>query len=170
MNPNEFITLTNPIRDKVFRLAKRMLESHEESEDALQEVMLKLWAMRDRLTAYKSIEALSMTVTKNYCLDHLRSRKSPYFTIVYDDFAHQTPVYQKDNDGEDKMKFVGRIVATQLSEKQKLVLQMRDVEQYELGTIAEILEMTEVTVRVTLARARNIIKENMIKSYHYGEA
>ena len=35
--------LVNPFKDKLFRVAKRLLVSTEEAEDATQEVLLKLW-------------------------------------------------------------------------------------------------------------------------------
>ncbi|HRN98753.1 MAG TPA: sigma factor, partial [Flavobacterium sp.] len=43
MDHTAFITLVNPFKGKVFRLAKRLLVSTEEAEDATQEVMIKLW-------------------------------------------------------------------------------------------------------------------------------
>lgn len=43
MNQSEFVKLITPFKDKVFRLAKRLLVSTEEAEDATQEVLVKLW-------------------------------------------------------------------------------------------------------------------------------
>ena len=43
MKERAFIALTNGFKDKLFRLAKRLLVSQEEAEDATQEVLLKLW-------------------------------------------------------------------------------------------------------------------------------
>jgi RNA polymerase sigma-70 factor (ECF subfamily) len=38
MNQIEFLQITTPFKDKVFRLAKRLLISKEKQEDATQEV------------------------------------------------------------------------------------------------------------------------------------
>ena len=43
MNQKEFLELVSPFKDKLFRLAKRLLVSTEEAEDATQEVLIKLW-------------------------------------------------------------------------------------------------------------------------------
>ena len=67
MNQNEFVHLVAPFKDKVFRLAKRLLVSTEEAEDATQEVMVKLWNKNESLDVYHNIEAFAMTMTKNYC-------------------------------------------------------------------------------------------------------
>jgi RNA polymerase sigma-70 factor (ECF subfamily) len=45
MNQIEFYKLPS-IKDKVFRLAKRLLISKEEAEDATQEVLSKLWSKK----------------------------------------------------------------------------------------------------------------------------
>jgi RNA polymerase sigma-70 factor (ECF subfamily) len=49
MNQIEFLQITTPFKDKVFRLAKRLLISKEEAEDATQEVLSKLWSKNDSL-------------------------------------------------------------------------------------------------------------------------
>ena len=57
MNQNEFVLLITPFKDKVFRLAKRLLVSTEEAEDATQEVLVKLWSKNENLVEYSSVEA-----------------------------------------------------------------------------------------------------------------
>ena len=75
MNQNEFVQMIQPFKDKMFRLAKRLLISAEEAEDATQEVLVKLWNKKESLSDYNSVEALAMTMTKNYCLDQLKSKR-----------------------------------------------------------------------------------------------
>jgi len=66
------MNLVTPFRAKVFRLAKRLLVSTEEAEDATQEVMLKLWNRSEQLQQYTSAEALAMTMSgRTACLDQL---------------------------------------------------------------------------------------------------
>jgi RNA polymerase sigma factor (sigma-70 family) len=55
-----------------------------------------------------------------------------------------------------------------LPTKQKLVLQLRDIEQYEFHEIAKILEMSEATIRVSLSRARKTIREKLTQTHNYG--
>ncbi len=76
MNQNEFVLLIAPFKNKVFRLAKRLLISTEEAEDATQEVLVKLWSNNENLDNYNSVEAFAMTITKNYCLDQIKSKRA----------------------------------------------------------------------------------------------
>ena len=67
MNQKEFLEITSPFKDKLFRLAKRLLVSNEEAQDAVQEVYLKLWKGRASIANYKNPEAFEINITKNYC-------------------------------------------------------------------------------------------------------
>ena len=167
MNQHEFVTLVTPFKDKVFRLAKRLLVSTEEAEDATQEVLVKLWNKNNSLEAYSSVEAFAMTITKNYCLDQLKSKRAGNLKIVHNNFTDRQPSLQQQLEDSDSLSWVERVINT-LPEQQRLIVQMRDIEQYEFEQIAKILEMNETAVRVALSRARKTIRTYMTKTHSYG--
>jgi RNA polymerase sigma-70 factor (ECF subfamily) len=167
MHQKEFIQLVTPFKDKVFRLAKRLLISTEEAEDATQEVLVKLWNKNDKLDAYTSLEAFAMTTTKNYCLDQLKSKRASNLQLVHSNYEDkQVGLLQKIED-TDSLNWVEKII-NELPEQQKLIVQMRDVEQYEFEEIAKMLNMNETAIRVALSRARKTIRETMQKTHSYG--
>ncbi len=159
--------LVNPFKDKVFRMAKRLLVSTEEAEDATQEVLVKLWHKNDNLDEYKSIEAVAMTMTKNYCLDQLKSKRAGNMRIVHNNFTDREAGLQKQVEDKDTWQWVERIM-NDLPEQQKLIVQMRDIEEMEFETISAILGMNESAIRTALSRARKTIRETMTKTHHYG--
>lgn len=167
MNQNEFVDLITPFKDKVFRLAKRLLVSTEEAEDATQEVLVKLWNKNESLDSYNSLEAFAMTITKNYCLDQLKSKRAGNLKIVHNNFTDRTPSLQQQVEDTDSLSWVEKMI-NQLPEQQRLIIQMRDIEQYEFEEIAKILEMNETAIRVALSRARKTIREFMTKTHSYG--
>ncbi|SCY66237.1 RNA polymerase sigma factor [Flavobacterium caeni] len=167
MNQNEFMQLVSPFKSKIFRVAKRLLVSTEEAEDATQEVLVKLWTKNETLSEYNSVEALAMTMTKNYCLDQLKSKRAGNLRIVHNNFTDREPPLQKQVEDNDAMSWVEKVI-NQLPEQQRLIVQMRDIEQYEYEDIAKILEMNETAIRVALSRARKTIREFMTKTHRYG--
>ncbi|MFV5689182.1 RNA polymerase sigma factor [Flavobacterium sp. ZT3R25] len=167
MNQNEFVQLISPFKDKVFRLAKRLLISTEEAEDATQEVWVKLWSKNKNLEGFNSVEAFAMTLTKNYCLDQLKSKRAGNIKIVHNNFTDCQPSLDKKTEDIDSLNWVEKII-NQLPEQQRLVIQMRDIEQYEFAAIAEIMNMNETAIRVALSRARKTIRESMTKTHSYG--
>jgi RNA polymerase sigma-70 factor (ECF subfamily) len=55
-----------------------------------------------------------------------------------------------------------------LPEKQRQVIHLRDVEGYSYNEICEILELDMNQVKVNLFRARNSVREKLIKTNAYG--
>jgi RNA polymerase sigma-70 factor (ECF subfamily) len=49
-----------------------------------------------------------------------------------------------------------------------MVLQLRDVEEYDYDEISEMLEMNPTAVRVALSRARKTVREKLIQKHSYG--
>lgn len=155
MKQQEFIALIHPFKDKLFRLAKRMLVSREEAEDATQEVLLKLW--KSDTTIYKNVEAMAITMTKNYCLDQLKAKRSKNISLVHTNYSDHDSLEKKMVD-KDNLFWAEKIINT-LPEQQRIIVQLREVEEYEFSEIAKILEMNETAVRVALSRARKSIKK-----------
>jgi len=167
MNQNEFVLIVAPFKDKVFRLAKRLLVSTEEAEDATQEVLVKLWSKNGGLSSYSSIEAFAMTITKNYCLDQLKSKRADNLKIVSTNYTDAAPALDKKLEDNDSLNWVERSIS-KLPEQQRMIIQLRDIEQYEFEEMAKMLNMTESAIRVSLSRARKTIREYMTKTHNYG--
>jgi RNA polymerase sigma-70 factor (ECF subfamily) len=167
MNQNEFVQLVTPFKDKVFRLAKRLLVSTEEAEDATQEVLVKLWSKNGNLAEYGSVEAFAMTMTKNYCLDQLKSKRTGNLKIVHTNYLDREPGLEKKMEDLDSLNWVEKIM-DKLPVQQRLIIQMRDIEQYEFEEIAKILDMNESAIRVALSRARKTIRDYMTETHNYG--
>lgn len=169
MNQIEFMKTVNPFKDKVFRLAKRLLISVEEAEDATQEVMVKLWTKNDTLPNYNSVEALAMTMTKNYCLDQLKSKRASNLQLVHSNYSDHSPSVSKQVEDRDRWSWMEKAMEG-LPEQQKLIVQLRDIEQYEYEEIASMLDMNETAIRVALSRARKALRDKMTKTENYGIA
>ncbi|MBK5213791.1 MAG: RNA polymerase sigma factor [Flavobacteriaceae bacterium] len=166
MDKTEFIKLVMPYKDRLYRLAKRILISKDEAEDAVQEVFLKLWNEKQNIENYKNPEAFAITMTKNYCLDRLRSKQASNLKIVHSNYQTSENI-EKNIEANDGVELVFKIMET-LPEQQKIVLQLRDVEQFEFSEIAKMLDSNETAIRVALSRARKTVRDAMIKKYNYG--
>ncbi|WP_339835604.1 sigma-70 family RNA polymerase sigma factor [uncultured Flavobacterium sp.] len=164
MKQQEFITLIKPFKDKLYRLAKRMLISNEEAEDATQEVLLKLW--KADTNTFKSMEAMAMTMTKNYCLDQLKAKRSNNLSITHNNYSDNSSL-ENQIISKDNLYNVEKIINS-LPEQQRLIIQLREIEEYEFAEIAKVLDMNETAIRVSLSRARKIIKEKFAEINNYG--
>lgn len=167
MTQADFLNIVMPFKDKMFRLAKRLLVSREEAEDATQEILLKLWKNNSQISNYKNVEAFSMTMTKNFCLDKLKSKHAQNLKIVHSNYQDKNISLQKEVELRDSIDWVARIVE-ELPEQQKIILQLRDIEQYDFKEMSKMLNMNETAIRVALSRARKTIREELTKTHNYG--
>lgn len=162
MNQQTFQTTVFIYKDKLFRLAKRLLVSQDEAFDAVQNVMVKLWQMKDELHQYKNIEAFTMQCIKNECFNRLKHAEvvESHRVQIFD--LPEAEQFSTDNTKEIILEMIG-----ELPQKQQMVIHLKDVEEYEISEIAEIMEMEENAVRINLMRARQKIKVQLEKLFEY---
>ena len=148
-------------KDKMFRFAKKLLNSEADAFDTVQDTMLKLWQNRAQMPDYENAEAYAMRCIKNECLSRLRHQQ------VIDKYkAAQKPEISTENIYGNTKDLVLRLIQ-QLPEKQRCVLHLRDVEEYEINEIAALMDMEEGAVRINLMRGRQKIKAQLEKIWNY---
>lgn len=162
MTTEEFKTELLPKKNKLFRLAIFLLKNREEAEDTIQEVYLKLWDMRNNLSKYKNMEALMMTMTRNKCLDKLKTKREK-FVSLNEKINNQPSINPMEQSVQQDMVVRVKEFMDRLPEQQKTILHLRDVEGYEYKEIKEITGFELNYIRVNLSRARKAIKQSLLK-------
>ncbi|MTI89579.1 MAG: RNA polymerase sigma factor [Balneolaceae bacterium] len=169
MDTAEFKKHILPFREKLYRIALSLLSDKQEAEDTIQDTYLKLWNMRKQLSEYRSIEALAVTMTKNQCFDKLKSykhRKQDNTDVGTIPLVGVAPLPDRSTEIKDKMKVFNQILNS-LPEQQKLMVHLREVEQYEYDEIVEMTGVARGTLRVMLSRARKKIRAEYMKKYSH---
>ena len=168
MQQQEFMQLISPFKTKLFRFAMQFVRNIAEAEDIVQEVLIKVWDKRATIHEIKNIEAWCMRLTKNLSIDKLRSKHLKVQALVNQSelvTSGINPHRQAElNDSVDKVKQL----ISKLPEKQRLVIQLRDIEEMSYQEIAKILEISMDQVKVNLFRARKQIKQQFINTESYG--
>jgi RNA polymerase sigma-70 factor (ECF subfamily) len=167
MNQSDFLKIVLPFKDKVFRLAKRLLISKEEAEDATQELLFKLWKNKEKLADYRNTEAFAMTMTKNYCYDRLKSKQASNLTLIHSNYKEKETSLDKKLEYRDSVNQV-HLLIEKLPEQQKIIMLLRDIEEYDFDEICKMVDMKPTAVRVALSRARKKIREELTKKHNYG--
>ena len=169
MNSEVFANRVLPTKNKLFRFAFRLLGSSEEAKDVVQEVMIKVWNGREQMATIDNMEAWCMRITKNLSLDRLRSKQRRTTDSMQEGFEVRqesfTP-YEK-TEIDESMQRVNELINA-LPEKQRQVMHLRDIEGYSYNEICEILELDMSQVKVNLFRARNFVRERLVKLNAYG--
>jgi RNA polymerase sigma-70 factor (ECF subfamily) len=166
MTRDTFESLINSLSRNLFGFAYRILREREASEDAVQEIFIKLWKMKSKLGEYKSVEALAVTMIRNHCIDQLRKRKynAPGENNKLSHFHDSGPSPQEQLETSETMVIMENIIS-ELPEIFRQVVKLRDIEELTYEEIAEKTGQNINTLRVNLSRARKIIREKY-KGYY----
>ena len=164
MTKEEFQKQVIPMGDKMYRIAFRLLGNSETAKDVLQELFLKLWEIRSELQKMTSIDAFACTVLKNKCLDKLRLQKDNVDVDILKTFGNNPESAFEMNEGVIEI----RKLLQKLPDKQRIIMQMRDIDCCTFEEIALLVDTSVNNVRVQLCIARKWVKEELMKIYNYG--
>jgi RNA polymerase sigma factor (sigma-70 family) len=163
MSTDLFTQRVLPMKDKLFRFAFRLLQNAQEAEDAVQEVLVKIWMKRGEWDRWENMEGYCMTITRNHCLDRLKVHTA--HRVEVSAAAH---LRSGDRDPAEKVQDKDlrnrvRQCMEALPEKHQLVMQLREMEGLSYQEIAAALSLSVDQVKINLHRARNAVKEVLIK-------
>jgi RNA polymerase sigma-70 factor (ECF subfamily) len=154
----------------LLQLVTRILGDLEEARDVVQVTFFKVWENRAKFDERWSPNTWIYRIASNLAIDHLRSRRSrershepvrQHLRQVADGRAHRD--LSRLQQGEVATIF--RELAASLSEKQRLVFLMREVEGLSSPEVAGILGCRESTVRNHLFNARKYLRGELLRRY-----
>ena len=158
-----------PLKNKLFRLALRITLDSAEAEDVTSDTLIKVWNKREELRGVESIEAYCMTVCRNLALDRHEKKEAQNLSLEANEIDAADNSFTPDEqlERDEKLRKVHELF-NQLPERQRTILQLRDIEEKSYREIATIMGVSEEVVKVTLFRARQAIRKQYDKIENYG--
>lgn len=153
---------------KVFNVAYRMLGNKDDASEIAQEVFVKVFVSINQFKGKSSFSTWVYRITVNMCLDEIRKRKK--VSLIYinegislDDGEVEMQI-ATDAPGPDEMAELSELQRTVtkaillLSEEQRTVIILRDIQGLSYKEIAEIIKCPSGTVKSRVNRARAALK------------
>lgn len=150
---------------KLQYLSATIIKNPDVAEDLVQDAFVKLWNKRKELGAVRNLESYITTMVKNLSLDHLRKKKE----VLNDKdelLDYKNEKYEDRSDEKEQVKLVEQLI-NELPETQRMVMYMKDIQEYSSEEIGKIIEMNQNAIRVNLSRARNKVRSELIKINSY---
>lgn len=155
MTADEFIGEAESLRPTLLAVAGRYLGHGDEAEDAVQDALLKLWAMHAELRS--PMVPLARVLVRNVCIDRLR-RRHPTVEIADAVVADRSESPADDAEALEKVM----LMVGELPSRQQVILRLRHIDGMEIKDIARLLGSTEPAVRKALSRARMALRDMII--------
>jgi RNA polymerase sigma-70 factor (ECF subfamily) len=164
MKNEDIVKLIIPFKDRLYRYSLSILKNTFDAEDVIQELMIRIWKKKDSFIEIENKEAWCMTVTRNLSIDKIRKNKKSSNTMDIDEcFSISDKDATPDEAAirNDQMKNLILLI-DELSENQKSVIHLRDIEGYSYKEISEITGLSLDQVKINLHRGRNSLKEKIL--------
>lgn len=152
-------------------LAEHLLRDRGLAEDAVQEAFLAAFRAMDRFEGRSSLKTWLHRITVNASLSALRRLKrlaeqpideflpefDRYECRIESPWSYLSPL-ESVMESEELRGRVGEAI-DRLPDAYRIVLQLRDIEEYDTREVADLLGITEGNVKVRLHRARAALKK-----------
>ena len=145
---------------RMYWTAWRLTESKQEAEDLVQDVFLRLWTQREALPEILNTEAYCIRLVQRRFLDLRRTRRPEVSLPDAADLLPSGDDLYRETELQNQKEYVESLIS-QLPDRQREVITLRDLEDRPYEEIASRTGLTQVNVRALLSRARKAIREKL---------
>ena len=150
-----------------YSLAHRYTNNEDDAEDITQEAFFKIWKSLHRYDSKFPFKAWLAKIVTNLCLDHLKSgRRKHESGMIRADETLMVAGHQPEHELEAaELKTIVARLAEQLTEQQRKVFVLRDLEMLSTEEVCQILNMSPGNMKSNLYYARLKIKQGLATFY-----
>ena len=157
MTIKEFNTCVDLHADGLYRFVLKHVKDTDVAHDLVQDTYEKLW-LKVNDVASTNAKSYMFTTAYHTTIDHLRRAKKSERL----DLDKHEPETEKEKNTYD-LRTALNLALDKLPEIQKTVVMLRDYEGYDYKEIGSITDLTESQVKVYIFRARQTLKEYLVK-------
>ncbi len=166
MTAEEFKNSVIPFSRKLYPMLFRILKDEEETRDALQDLMVKLWNKRNDLERCSNQTAYIITMAKNHSFDLLKKKRPTRIGAKEEHKILNLEASGASAETKEKYEHVHKIIE-KLPEKYRTIIRLRDIDGFSFNEIKEMTGFEVPYLRVILSRARLKVKQEVEKIYDY---
>jgi len=150
---------------RLLRVIQQFVKSPELAEDLAQETFLKAYERLDQFDPARRFGPWLFRIGVNQTLDHMRRRKRRGWWLLFSDRASETSPEPAVADPRQELDLRQEVdaVLEQIPENYRIVLMLRDLQNFSTSEIATMLGRKEATIRWRLAEARSMFQEIWIR-------
>lgn len=153
MNKELFLQTYEKNSKTIYTVAYNYLKNSDDAAEITQETFMKFYTYEESFKDDEHIKAWLIRVDINLCKNHLRNRKKFSDEPIPDDIPSK-----EEEQNNDLLEIVMK-----LPEKYRIPVHLFYYEDYSLKQIADVLDLTEGTVKTRLKRGREKLQKILRK-------
>jgi RNA polymerase sigma-70 factor (ECF subfamily) len=149
-------------KDYLYNLCTRMLVHQSEAEDALQDAFLEAFTRIENLQENRAFGSWIKQITVRKCVDRLRRKNIQIESLEEKEFAiaDVAKAPMEESGAEIQSQKLHQEIKS-LPDGCRSIFTLYELEGYDHGEIAQILEVSESTSKTQLHRARKILRQKL---------
>lgn len=164
MTTTEFEGAVVQFKDRVYGYARSLLRDPEDARDVAQECLVRLWQNIDRVEPGPACRNWLLRSVHNLCIDRLRRRRvrhevGPEAAAEIEDPRPRPDRFASSTETATSLESA----LLGLSERDRAIVLLREVEGLPYEEIAGVLHMNLGTLKATLHRARERLRRDLIR-------
>ena len=156
-----YVELVNRYRDRLMNFVYRFTSDSEQSEDIVQETLIKLYTHKHYYKKIAKFSTWIYTIAANYAKTELRKKKNRKITnlsqMSSDEKDYDLPSVQPDTDQLIESEYLEKRIQSAINTLPlhfKTVIVLRDIQELSYDEISNIVEVPLGTVKSRTNRAR----------------
>lgn len=155
MTSAQFNTVWLPLQGRFYRIAFYMLENEADAKDAVQDLYLKLWNLRDSLDIVREPSSYGALMLKNLCIDYIRRRR-PSEALLENMAVNDPP--DRELDLKEDLQTLAKAIE-QLPPGQQRLIRLRFIRGLSYEEIEQETGLSGLNIRVQVSLARKKLKQ-----------
>jgi len=159
MTTQEYEETAHKMRTQLLQLGRQFFNDEELAADAVQEALLRLWLLRERVSSTSHARALLVRMTKNVCVSEWR-RRQRQGAVPADGLCGLLSEEIQPMADDDNQRFLQLAIRTLTPQEQRL-FRMRHELEMDVPQIAAATGLMARSVSAIVSTARHKIVEQL---------
>lgn len=171
-DPNRYGVLMQKYNQRLYRVCKGYIRDEAEIEDLMQETYIKAYINLSTFAGRSSFSTWITRILINETLQKLRSNgrrdifeNRPGGSGRFNGTAYADPINPEITSMNKELRDLLEKNIEDLPENYRVVFMMREIERMSVAETAESLGITETNVKVRLNRAKEMLRQALMKAY-----
>ncbi len=157
-----FLQLMETYKEPVYWHIRRLVVSHEDAEDILQETFIQVYRFAGSFRGECKVFTWIYRIATNECITHFRKNKKRFNHSNGADHKRAVELCETDPEKSETILFKFQQAIQQLTERQKIIFNLRYYDEMSYEDIGQILHSSVNTLKTNYHYASEKIKQYLI--------
>jgi RNA polymerase sigma-70 factor (ECF subfamily) len=155
-----FTSIIRKYQEKLYWHIRRMVIDHEDANDVLQNMFIKVWKGLDNFREDSQLYTWLYRIATNECLSFLeQQKKRTAISISNEESGLSEKIKAEDHFDANKLEWKLQLAIQQLPEKQRMVFNLRYYDEMPYEEMSKVLETSEGALKASYHHAVKKIED-----------